>query len=257
MEKKREEKGRMKRKRNIDLEKRTCGGQPTRDDTKQWKKKSIFFELPYWKDNLLRHNLDMMHIEKNVCDNIIFTLLNDSSKSKDHVNARKDLEEMGIRHDLWPNENGRISPALFTLTGKGKREFLTTLKNITVPDGYSSNISRCIDLENLKLNGMLKSHDCHILMEQLLPLAIRTTLPNEVSAVLIELCSFFRQLCGKVLKVEDLEKLQKQIVLTLCHMEMLFPPSFFTVMVHLTVHLVEEVKLGGPVHYRWMYPIER
>ncbi|XP_020960860.1 uncharacterized protein LOC110263615 [Arachis ipaensis] len=38
---------------------------------------------------------------------------------------------------------------------------------------------------------------------------------------------------------------------------MLFPPSFFTVMVHLTVHLVEEAKLGGPVHYRYMYPIER
>nr|XP_043608898.1 uncharacterized protein LOC122580743 [Erigeron canadensis] len=36
-----------------------------------WKKRSIFFELPYWKDNLLRHNLDVMHIEKNVCDNII------------------------------------------------------------------------------------------------------------------------------------------------------------------------------------------
>ncbi|XP_058211658.1 uncharacterized protein LOC131323837 [Rhododendron vialii] len=33
-----------------------------------WKKPSIFFELPYWKDNLLRHNLDVMHIEKNVCD---------------------------------------------------------------------------------------------------------------------------------------------------------------------------------------------
>ncbi|XP_029130648.1 uncharacterized protein LOC114917000 [Cajanus cajan] len=28
-------------------------------------------------------------------------------------------------------------------------------------------------------------------------------------------------------------------------------------MVHLVVHLIEEVKLGGPVHYRWMYPIER
>jgi hypothetical protein len=33
-----------------------------------WKKKSIFFRLPYWKDNLLRHNLDVMHIEKNVMD---------------------------------------------------------------------------------------------------------------------------------------------------------------------------------------------
>jgi len=29
-----------------------------------WKKKNIFFRLPYWKDNLLRHNLDVMHIEK-------------------------------------------------------------------------------------------------------------------------------------------------------------------------------------------------
>ncbi|KAL0395144.1 UNVERIFIED_CONTAM: hypothetical protein Slati_4480600 [Sesamum latifolium] len=29
-----------------------------------WKKKSIFFELPYWSDNLIRHNLDVMHIEK-------------------------------------------------------------------------------------------------------------------------------------------------------------------------------------------------
>ncbi|KAL4330077.1 hypothetical protein AHAS_Ahas13G0364000 [Arachis hypogaea] len=39
--------------------------------------------------------------------------------------------------------------------------------------------------------------------------------------------------------------------------EMIFPSSFFTVMVHLTVHLFDEVTLGGPVHYRWMYPIER
>lgn len=40
-----------------------------------WKKRSIFFELPYWKDNLLRHNLDVMHIEKNVCDSIVGTLM--------------------------------------------------------------------------------------------------------------------------------------------------------------------------------------
>jgi hypothetical protein len=25
----------------------------------------------------------------------------------------------------------------------------------------------------------------------------------------------------------------------------------------LTVHLIDEAKLGGPVHYRYMYPIER
>ncbi|XP_070019526.1 uncharacterized protein [Nicotiana sylvestris] len=54
-----------------------------------------------------------------------------------------------------------------------------------------------------------------------------------------------------------LDKLQERIESTLCHLEILFPPTFFTVMVHLSVHLAEEAKLGGPVHHRNMYPIER
>ena len=31
-----------------------------------WKKRNIFFTLPYWEDHVLHHNLDIMHIEKNV-----------------------------------------------------------------------------------------------------------------------------------------------------------------------------------------------
>lgn len=57
--------------------------------------------------------------------------------------------------------------------------------------------------------------------------------------------------------VEDVEKMRKDIVEILCKLEMIFPPAFFDVMVHLAVHLPNEVLLGGPVHYRWMYPIER
>ncbi|XP_016195511.1 uncharacterized protein LOC107636523 [Arachis ipaensis] len=40
-----------------------------------WKKRSIFFEFPYWHNNPLRHNLDVMHIEKNILDSVIGTLL--------------------------------------------------------------------------------------------------------------------------------------------------------------------------------------
>jgi len=94
-------------------------------------------------------------------------------------------------------------------------------------------------------------------MEQLLPIAVRKVLPNNVTAVIVELCSFFRQLCGKNLSVLDLEKLETRMIETLRHLEMLFPPTFFTIMVHLTCHLAGEAKLRGPVHYRWMYPIER
>lgn len=228
----------------------------SRQEVTQWNKRSIFFELPYWESNLLRHNLDFMHIEKNVCDNVMYTLLHEKDKSKDNLNARKDLKEMGLRPDLWPDDNGKYHLALFSLTRGTKKLFLKTLKTITVPDGYSSNISRCIDEKLNKISG-LKSHDCHIIMEQLLPLAIRNLLPDHVTSVLVEFCSFFRILCGKTLNLPELQLLQDRIVVTLCHLEMLFPPSFFTVMVHLTVHLIEEAKLGGPVHYRYMYPVER
>ncbi|OIT20623.1 hypothetical protein A4A49_63398, partial [Nicotiana attenuata] len=211
----------------------------------QWRKKSIFFNLPYWEFNSLRHNLDVMHIEKNVFDNIIYSLLNDKDKSKDNIKARKDLQDMGIRRDLWPDENDECRLAVFTIPKEKKVAFLTTLKNISVPDGYSSNISGCIDPDQRRIFG-LKSHDCHIIMEQLLPIAIRNVLPKEVVAILVELSSFFRELCLKSLSLADLEKLQNRIVLTLCHLEILFPPTFFTVMVHLTVHLVDEAIQGGP-----------
>ena len=59
------------------------------------KKISIFFNLPYWKDNILRHNLDVMHIEKNVCDNILGTLVNIEGMSKDNLLARLDLKDLG------------------------------------------------------------------------------------------------------------------------------------------------------------------
>ncbi|KAL0548993.1 hypothetical protein IC582_013472 [Cucumis melo] len=43
----------------------------------------------------------------------------------------------------------------------------------------------------------------------------------------------------------------------MCLLEKYFPPSFFTIMTHLTVHIVREVKLYGPVYLRWMYHFER
>lgn len=91
----------------------------------------------------------------------------------------------------------------------------------------------------------------------LLPIAIRKILSPNIMSVIKELCYFFRELCSKVIDLSKLLTLQRTIVLTLCHLEMLFPPSFFKVMMHLAVHLIEEVKLGGLIQFRWMYPVER
>ena len=62
-----------------------------------WKKKSIFFDLEYLRYLRACHNLDVMHIEKNVCESIIGTLLNILGKTKDGLNTHLDLMEMGLR----------------------------------------------------------------------------------------------------------------------------------------------------------------
>ena len=51
--------------------------------------------------------------------------------------------------------------------------------------------------------------------------------------------------------------MEVEIVETLCQLERTFPPSFFDIMIHLPIHLANEVRLGGPVQFRWMYPPER
>ena len=68
---------------------------------------------------------------------------------------------------------------------------------------------------------------------------------------------FFNVMYSKIIDPAKLKKLQKDIVLTLCQLEMYFSPSFFDIMVHLAVHLVREVRLCGPFFLRWMYPFER
>ena len=63
--------------------------------TNYWKKKSTLFDLEYWKYLHVRHNLDVMHIEKNDYESIISTLLNILGKTNDGLNSCLDLLEMG------------------------------------------------------------------------------------------------------------------------------------------------------------------
>ena len=65
-----------------------------------WTKRSIFFKIKYWSKLKLRHNIDVMHVEKNVCDNIVGTMLNIEGKTQDTDKARSDLANMNIRKEL-------------------------------------------------------------------------------------------------------------------------------------------------------------
>ena len=110
-------------------------------------------------------------------------------------------------------------------------------------------------MEELKFTD-LKSHDYHTLIQQLLPIAIRGLLSKNVRYAITILYFFFNSLTSKVLDVNNLDTIQEELLITLCLLEKCFLPTFFVVMVHLTVHLIREVKLCGPVWYHWMYPFE-
>ncbi|KAG7548000.1 putative transposase Ptta/En/Spm plant [Arabidopsis suecica] len=222
-----------------------------------WVKKSIFWELPYWENLLLRHNLDFMHIEKYFFDNLIKTVLNVPGKTKDNIKSRMDLPALCRRPDLELTQDGKAPVPNFRLSNEGKRNFLTWMKHdIKFPDGYASNFGRCVDEKSWSLSG-LKSHDCHVIMQRLLPFAFLELLPKHVHTVISEIALFFRDISSKTLKSEDIAVLKDNIAVKICNLEKIFPPSFFDVMEHLPVHLPDEAALGGPVQYRWMYPFER
>src|SRR5436189_149988 len=116
------------------------------------------------------------------------------------------------------------------------------LSGVKVPSGYSSNIARCFSSDR---NSGLKSHDYHVLMQQLLPVAIRNMgLPKQMADAIIELCDFFRGLCSKSNRKSDFQKLHTEIGPILCKLESKFPPAFLVVMIHLTVHLAQEPNVG-------------
>jgi hypothetical protein len=49
---------------------------------------------------MVRHTIDVMHVEKNVCEALVSTLLDILGKTKDTLKARMDLEAMKLRNDL-------------------------------------------------------------------------------------------------------------------------------------------------------------
>ena len=188
-------------------------------------------------------------MEKNVCDSVIGTLLNIKGKKKDGINARKDLVEMGVRLGLQPQPHGKqtyLPPACHTLSKFEKLIFCRCLRGVKVPQGYSSNTKSLVSMQDLKLIG-LKSHNFHVLMQNLLLVAFRGILPKNVRQVITRLCIFFNLICRKLIDPNNLDALENEAIIILCQLEMYFPLSFFDIMVHLIVHLVREIRICYPI----------
>ncbi|KAK1665764.1 hypothetical protein QYE76_053923 [Lolium multiflorum] len=246
-----------------------------------WKARSVFWDLPYWKVLHTPHSLDVMHITKNVTESLLGTLMNMPERTKDGPKARTDLKLLGLKKELqYPtdsddddddeqtettqghhkrakkNEVVVLKPACFTLSEEELERFFECLLGVKVPHGYSGKISRYLDVAKKRFSGM-KSHDCHVLMTQILPVAMRGIMDDHVRETLFGLCNFFDVISRKSIGVKQLNRLQEEIVEILCELEIYFPPAFFDIMVHLLVHVVDDIIHLGPTFLHNMMPFER
>ena len=94
-----------------------------------WKKMSIFWDIPYWGTLLIRHNLDVMNIEKNVFENVFNTIMNVSGKTKDTSKSRQESNEYYRRQELEKAEGMTKYPkACYTLIRSKNRCCVNELK---------------------------------------------------------------------------------------------------------------------------------
>jgi len=123
-----------------------------------------------------------MHIEKNVFENIFNTVMDVKGKTKDNIKARLDItlfcnhQNMELVHDGSRVAKPRAS---FVLEKNAQLLVYKWLKILCFPDRHASNISRLVNMEEYRLYGM-KSHDCHVFIQTLIPLAYRDLLPKGI-----------------------------------------------------------------------------
>ncbi|GJS64950.1 hypothetical protein Tco_0679514 [Tanacetum coccineum] len=163
-----------------------------------------------------------------------------NDKSKDTTKARQDLKILGIRSDLWlsQNKNGKcLKPqAKYSFTLENRKKFYQFIKGVKLPDRFRSNFKHKVTNNDSNITG-LKSHDCHIMMQCLLPYGLQQYLHINIATPIIELCSFFKQICSRTLMEADMVKAQSQVVDIPYNLEQIYPPAFFDIMIHLVIHL--------------------
>jgi len=123
-----------------------------------------------------------MHIEKNMFENIFNTVMDVKGKTKDNIKARLDValfynhKNMELVRDGSQVAKQRAS---FVLEKNAQLLVYKYLKSLRFPDGHASSISRLVNTEECRLYEM-KSHDCHVFMQTLIPLAFCDLLPKGI-----------------------------------------------------------------------------
>ncbi|CAM8999401.1 unnamed protein product [Rhodiola kirilowii] len=135
-------------------------------------------------------------------------------------------------------------------------EILKYIKDAKYPSGYAGSLKNKINLEDKKFTR-LKTHDCHVILQRLLPVYIRPYLPRNVVDPPISLSHWFRRIYCREFKKEGVRHMKLEIGLDSVSVR----EDFSTGILHYngTSHGSPSRSnlFKRPVHYSWMYPMER
>lgn len=131
--------------------------------------------------------------------------------------------------------------------------FLDTMVNLKLALGYASGFKKHIIKGKLRA---MKSHDYHVLLQSIFPLCMWYIMTKEPWMVIMRIYRIFKLICNKVYDPTTYQELKSATIYSLCLLEKTFSPSFFNLMIHLVVHLIDELDLCGPLHSCWIYLIE-
>ena len=198
-----------------------------------------------------------MHIEKNVAATAMGFMMGDL----DTIAVRKDMQQANVMPHLHLQRDvttgAFVKPhAPYVLRRDKKRTLLSTIKSVQTPSNHCANFDKLVNTGKERLQFM-KTHDWHVLLQEILPAAIPGLLPEGPMVCIIRLGHCFRRFTAKIIKVSELTNLLTYVAETMALMEVHFPPAFWNVMPHLVDHIPRELYWCGPVHARWMYCGER
>jgi hypothetical protein len=207
---------------------------------------------------LIRNTLDAMHIERNISANIMKHAFGDNNTPA----VRRNMEHVHKFPHLWlrreSNSKNYLQPrAPYVFSASEERNSMALVSATRTPTGYSTTLQRHVGGD--RMMG-LKSHDHHILLQDMLPATTHHSLGLGPREAIRRMGTLFQAICAKVIPnagSQEMRDLKTSAAETLCLFEMWFPPGFFDVMSHLVIHVVEELAICGPLHARWYYAIER
>ncbi|KAL3675367.1 hypothetical protein R1sor_025315 [Riccia sorocarpa] len=181
---------------------------------------SILHELPYWKDLLIRHLLDPMHIEANVVKALVKHLYGE----KDTVPARWACEELLVHPNQWiqTTEEGRdVMPHAPWVLQIDERKILSQrIGNIRKPTRFGSCLRKAFKDDKPRWPSDLKTHDLHVLLQHILPTCLHGLATEEVRQAIYDLATLMRCVCSKEIHAEEISGKRLFAVETLCRLEL-------------------------------------